>query len=60
MPKFLCPICNMKHISDYNKYRYVLNKFGLDDNKIIEEIQNNYSDLDKFDDDMKKMENKNK
>ena len=60
MPKFLCPICNMKHISDSNKYRYVLNKFGLDDNKIIEQIQNNYSDIDKFDDDMKKMENKNK
>ena len=60
MPKFLCPICNIKHISDSDKYRYVLNKFGIDDNKIIEEIQKNYSDLDKFDDDMKKMENKKK
>ena len=54
MPKFLCPICNMKYISEKSKYEYLLKKFNLDDKEIIAEIQGKYNDLDIFIEDMKK------
>lgn len=40
-----CPICTLTKIPDYMKLAYVLEKFGLNDKDVCEEIRSKYKNL---------------
>ena len=48
VPDFMCPICCVKHIRVADKYNYLLKRFGIKDEEVIEEFKKRYNHLDNF------------
>lgn len=46
VPSLFCPVCNLESISDDTVLSYILKTNNIDQNKIKDEIKNNFKNLD--------------
>lgn len=48
MPEYLCPICNMQHITETDQLKYLRKKMGLSREEINAEIRGKFKSYDDF------------
>jgi hypothetical protein len=53
VPKFMCPICNLNHLDSNSKYEYLLHKFNLKDEDVINEIKSKFNALNELEEAVK-------